>query len=329
MNWVQLVNEEGGEQYKMEPVIVIVGPTASGKTRLSIELARRINGEIISADSMQIYKYMDIGTAKPDLEEMAGIKHYLIDEISPDEEFSVAKYRELALKYIDRILKEGKHPIVAGGTGLYVNALVYNINFSETISDWELREKLKKESEEKGNRYLYEQLLEIDPEAAKKIHENDVKRIIRALEVFRHTNKPISQHQQDSRLEPPHYDFRIFGLRMERSRLYERIEKRVDSMFERGLVEEVRKLKEMGYERNITAMQGLGYKEIFAFFRGEATLEEAKYVIKRDTRHYAKRQLTWFKRLENIHWIDLDDNANIEEMVKNIEDCIASSGIFL
>ena len=313
----------------MEPVIVIVGPTASGKTSLSIELAKRINGEIISADSMQIYKYMDIGTAKPNIDEMDGVKHYLIDEIYPDEEFSVAKYRESALKYIKKIIENGRHPIITGGTGLYINSLVYNINFSETISDWELREQLKKESEEEGNRYLYNKLLEIDPEAAKKIHENDIKRIIRAIEVFKHTNKPISQHQQLSRLEPPPYDYLIFGIRIERARLYERIEKRVDIMFERGLVNEVRKLQKIGYERNITAMQGLGYKEIFAYLRGEATLEEAKNIIKRDTRHYAKRQLTWFKRLENIRWLDLDENTNQEELVKNIQYYIASSGIIL
>ena len=313
----------------MEPVIVIVGPTASGKTSLSIELAKRINGEIISADSMQIYRYMDIGTAKPDADEISGIKHYLIDEIYPDEEFSVAKYRELAIKYINKIIKEGRHPVIAGGTGLYINSLVYNINFSETISDWPLREQLKKESEEKGSRYLHNKLMEIDPEAAVKIHENDIKRIIRALEVFKHTNKPISLHQQLSRLEPPPYNYLIFGLRMERARLYERIEKRVDIMFEQGLVNEVRKLQKMGYEKNITAMQGLGYKEIFAYLRGEATLDEAKFIIKRDTRHYAKRQLTWFKRLENIHWMDVDEDTNIEKLVKNIEFCIASSGIFL
>ena len=324
-----MVNEEGGKYFKMEPVIVIVGPTASGKTSLSIELAKRINGEIISADSMQIYRYMDIGTAKPDADEMSGIKHYLIDEIYPDEEFSVAKYRELAIKYINKIIKEGRHPVIAGGTGLYINSLVYNINFSETISDWPLREQLKKESEEKGSRYLHNKLMEIDPEAAVKIHENDIKRIIRAIEVFKHTNKPISLHQQLSRLEPPPYNYLIFGLRMERARLYERIEKRVDIMFERGLVNEVRKLQEMGYERNITAMQGLGYKEIFAYLRGEATLDEAKFIIKRDTRHYAKRQLTWFKRLENIHWMDVDEDTNIKKLVKNIEICIASSGIFL
>ena len=313
----------------MEPVIVIVGPTASGKTSISIDLAKKINGGIISADSMQIYKYMDIGTAKPDIGEMAGIKHYLIDEIYPDEEFSVARYRELALKYIEKIIANGKHPVITGGTGLYINSLVYNINFSETICDWELRQELKKEAEEKGNRHLHNKLLKIDPDAAKKIHENDTKRIIRAIEVFKHTNKPISQHQQLSRLEPPPYNYVIFGLRMDRARLYERIEKRVDIMFERGLVDEVKKLQEMGYERNIIAMQGLGYKEIFAYLRGEATLEEAKNIIKRDTRHYAKRQLTWFKRLENIHWLDLDENVNKEELVKNIQYYIASSGIFL
>lgn len=313
----------------MEPVIVIVGPTASGKTRVSVELAKLINGAVISADSMQIYKYMDIGTAKPDTVEMAGIRHYLTDEIYPDEEFSVARYREMALKYIKEIIAEGKHPVITGGTGLYINSLVYNISFSETISDWNLRNELNREAQEKGNRYLYNKLLEIDPEAAKKIHENDLKRVIRAIEVYIHTQKPISSHQQSSRLEPAQYHYIIFGLRMERGQLYERIEKRVDHMFERGLVDEVRKLSQMGYERNITAMQGLGYKEVFAYFRGEATLDEVKYIIKRDTRHYAKRQITWFKRLENIVWLDIDENTSAGELAKNIQYHIASSGIIL
>ncbi len=313
----------------MEPVIVIVGPTASGKTKLSIELARRINGEIISADSMQIYKYMDIGTAKPDIEEMAGIRHYLIDEVEPGEDFSVARYRELALKYISEVVAKGKHPIIAGGTGLYVNSLVYNINFSETISDWELRETLKKEAEEKGNGFLHEKLKQIDPEAAEKIHENDIKRVIRAIEVFEHTNKPISYHREMSRQEPPPHRYLTFGLRMDRQKLYERIEKRVDLMFEKGLVDEVEKLAEKGFNRKTTAMQGLGYKEVFAYLSGEATLEETKDILKRDTRRYAKRQITWFKRLENAQWLDINEDTSMAELAKNIEYHIATSGIFL
>lgn len=306
-----------------EPVIVIAGPTASGKTELAVRLAGRVNGEIISADSMQIYKHMDIGTAKPDAAEMCGIRHYLIDEVLPDTEFSVAKFRELALKYISEILCRGKQPVIAGGTGLYINSLIYNINFSETVIDQELRDRLKKEALEKGNRHLYEKLLEIDPEAASRIHENDIKRVIRAIEVHEHTGKPISLHRQLSRLEPPPYRYIIFGLRWDREKLYKRIERRVDLMLEKGLLEEVRGLVEKGYDKNTIAMQGLGYKEILAYFRGECTLDEAIYILKRDTRHYAKRQLTWFRRIEGIHWLDIDENTNMEEQVKKVADCIA------
>jgi len=313
----------------MGNVIVIVGPTASGKTKISIELAKDIKGEIISADSMQVYKYMDIGTAKADEKERAGIRHYLIDEVYPDEEFSVARFQQLALKYIDEILQKGKVPIVVGGTGLYINSLIYNINFSETISDWELREKLKKEAEEKGNEYLHQKLREIDPEAASRIHVNDVKRIIRAIEVFKYTNKPISYHQEISRLNPPKHKFLIIGLTMDRKKLYDRINRRVDLMLERGLVDEVKKLASMGYDKNSVAMQGLGYKEILAYLRGEMSLEDAIYILKRDTRRYAKRQMTWFRRIENVHWIDLDKCEREEEILKNIKYYIATSGIFL
>lgn len=312
----------------MDNVIVIIGPTASGKTKLSIELAKSVGGEIISADSMQIYKHMDIGTAKPDSSEMDGIKHYLIDEVYPDEEFSVARFQELALKYIDEILDKGKVPIIVGGTGLYINSLIYNINFTETISDWDLRDRLRKVAEEKGNEYLHAKLEEVDSDAAKRIHVNDLKRIIRALEVFEYTKQPISYHQEISRQKPPRHNFRIFGLNMDRSVLYERINKRVDLMIEKGLVEEVIKLNSMGFDKNSVAMQGLGYKEILYYLRGEATFEEARYLIKRDTRHYAKRQLTWFRRIENVHWMNVDELTQ-EEILKNIKYDIASNGIFL
>ncbi len=313
----------------METVIIIAGPTASGKTGLSIELAKEINGEIVSADSMQLYKYMDIGTAKPDEKEMSGVKHYLIDEIYPDEEFSVARYQEMALKYIKEILEKGKCPVVVGGTGLYINSLIYNINFTETISDWELREKLKKEASEYGNEFLYEKLKKIDPEAAQKIHLNDLKRIIRAIEVYEYTKTPISKHQEVSRENPPIYNFAVFGLKMDRERLYDRINKRVDSMFERGLIDEVKNLIKLGYEKNSVAMQALGYKEVLSYLRGEITLDEAIYIIKRDTRHYAKRQITWFKRIENMRWIDLDEEGDTDEIIKNIKNYIATIGNFL
>lgn len=313
----------------MGSAIVIVGPTAVGKTKVSIELARQINGEIISADSMQVYKFMDIGTAKPDQEEMRGVKHYLISCIYPDEEFSVAKYKELALKYMDEITEKGKIPIIVGGTGLYINSLVYNINFSDTITDWELREKLKKEAEEKGNEYLHNMLKEIDPESAERIHKNDIKRIIRAIEVYKYTNKTISQLQKTSRTEPPKYKFLIYGLQMERAKLYEKINKRVDAMIERGLVDEVKKLVAMGYDKNSLAMQGLGYKQILWYLRGLTTLEESINLLKRDTRRYAKRQLTWFKKLDGVKWLNIDKFSDENGVVKEIQSNIAMTGIIL
>lgn len=313
----------------MENVIVVLGPTASGKTKISVELAKEINGEIISADSMQIYKYMDIGTAKPDLEERCGIKHYLVDQITPFEEFSVAKYQEFALKYIEEILEKGKWPILAGGTGLYINSLIYNLEFSETVCDWELRNKLQNEALEKGNEYIHNILKQIDPASAEKIHMNNVKRVIRAIEVFTYTNKPISTHQEESRKNPPKYNYILFGLSMNRERLYDRINKRVDMMFEKGLVEEVKKLLEMGYDKDNIAMQGLGYKEIIDYLKGDISIEEAAFILKRDTRRYAKRQMTWFNRIEGINWIDLDSIKEEREIIKKIKYSIASSGIIL
>jgi tRNA dimethylallyltransferase len=314
----------------MEPVIIIAGPTASGKTGLSIELAKLINGSIISADSMQIYRYMDIGTAKPDENERSGIRHYLIDEVDPDESFSVARYRELALGYIEDIIKEGRRPIIAGGTGLYINSLLYNINFSETICDEELRASLRKEAEEKGNRYLYERLLAMDPEAASKIHENDVKRVIRAIEVYTHTNKPISEHVKESRLEPAPYRYIVYGLNWDREKLYRRIDARVDKMIAQGLIDEVRHLVEMGYDKGTTSMQAIGYKEVLGYLRGEQTLEETIEILKRETRRYAKRQLTWFRRIREIKWIDMDENTDFSATAKKIiDDCIATYGIIL
>jgi tRNA dimethylallyltransferase len=312
----------------MEPVIVLVGPTASGKTGLSIELAKRINGSIVSSDSMQIYKYMNIGTAKPSVDEMDGIRHYMIDEVDPAVNFSVAKYRETALKYISQIIENGMRPIVVGGTGLYINSLIYNISFSETICDEKLREELRNEAAEKGNRYLYEKLVKIDPKAAAKIHENDIKRVIRAIEVYEQTNRTISEHADSSRLEPPPYKYILFGLRWNREKLYERIEKRVDKMIEAGLIDEVRGLVKSGYKKGCTAMQGIGYKEILSYLKGECTWEETVFILKRDTRHYAKRQLTWFRKIPEVNWLDVDENTDLGQLAKKIIDvCIASNGI--
>ncbi len=314
----------------MEPVIVIVGPTASGKTGLSIELAKQINGSVVSADSMQIYRYLNIGTAKPDEIEMSGIRHYMIDVVDPDESFSVAKYREMALDSIREIINEGKHPIIAGGTGLYINSLLYNISFSQTICDDALRDELRKEAMEKGNRYIHEKLQVIDPKAAQKIHENDIKRIIRAIEVYTHTHRTISEHESVSRLEPPPYKYIVFGLSWDREKLYERIDRRVDRMLETGLIDEVKELVVNGYDRGTTAMQGIGYKEVLSFLNAEQTLEELTYILKRDTRHYAKRQMTWFRRIKEITWLELDENTDLRETCeKIIRECIATHGIIL
>jgi len=234
------------------------------------------------------------------------------------------------LKYISQIINEGKQPIVTGGTGLYINSLLYNINFSETICDDELREVLKAEADEMGNRHLYEKLLAIDPEAASKIHENDVKRVIRAIEVFNYTKKPISQHVQASRLEPPPYNYILFGLKWDRDMLYRRIDKRVDNMLEAGLVQEVKSLMNLGYDVGNTAIQGIGYKEILKYIKGEYSWEETVYILKRDTRHYAKRQMTWFRRNSEIKWLDVDENTDYYKLAKKIiEECIATYGIIL
>lgn len=305
----------------MKNVIVIVGPTASGKTRLSVELAKIINGEIISADSMQIYKYMDIGTAKPTILEMNGIKHHLIDEFSPNVKFSVAKYQELALKYIGDVIDEGKIPIVVGGTGLYINSLVYNIDFSDTQCDWDFRKELKELAEKKGNLYLYDRLKEIDKEAADKIHYNDIKRVIRAIEVFTYTKKKISEIQKVSRFAPSKYKYIIFGLDIKRQILYDKINIRVDEMFGKGLVNEVKGLVEAGFTRESTALQALGYKEIIKYLDNELSLEDTIQLIKRDSRRYAKRQLTWFRRLDDIKWLEFGDNIsdlNYEKMLNII-----------
>lgn len=300
----------------MEKVFIVLGPTASGKSALAVELAKQINGEIISADSMQIYKYMDIGTAKITPEETQGIKHYLIDEIYPDEEFSVAKFKEKAEEYLEQILSVGKTPIIAGGTGLYINSLIYNIDFAKAPMDSKWRDQLTKEAEENGIEVLFERLKEIDPTTWQRLHLNDTKRIIRALEVYYQTGQTMTEQIRRSREVPPKYDFVLIGLKLERELLYERINIRVDRMFERGLVQEVEKLVEMGYDKNTIAMQALGYKEVLSYLRKDISLEEAIYLIKRDSRHYAKRQMTWFRRLENVTWIDVCEHDTSALLLK-------------
>ena len=302
-------------------VLVIVGPTAVGKTNLAIELAKKINGEVISADSMQVYKYMDIGTAKPALEEIQGIKHYMIDVFEPNEECNVAKYKEMAEECIQEILNKNKIPMIVGGTGLYINSVVDNIEFSETITDWDYRTKLEERANSEGSKVLHQELEKIDSEAAEKIHPNDLRRIVRALEVYYSTGKPISFHNKLSRQNPSKYSFVMIGLNMERADLYKRIDLRVNKMLEQGLVEEVKSLMGRFVSPEDTSMQGLGYKEILDFLEGRISLNEAVEIIKTNSRRYAKRQLTWFRRDQRIQWFDMNDDLenNIKKTLNYLE----------
>lgn len=293
-------------------VIVICGPTASGKTSLSISLAKKINGEIVSCDSMQIYKEMDIGSAKPTVEEMQEIKHYLVDFVSPEKRYSVSEYKEDASKAIEEIINKGKTPIIVGGTGLYLNSLIYNIQYNEMEVDLNYRRELEKEVEEYGLEVLYNRAKEIDPEAMEKVSANDKKRITRVLEIYNATGRNKTELEKKSRKEVS-YNYLIFGINMERSILYDRINKRVDIMLEQGLIEEVKNLINK-YSNMPTAMQGLGYKEVKEFLDGNISKEEMIEKIKMETRRYAKRQITWFKRIENIIWLDglnkTEENVN-------------------
>lgn len=303
-----------------DKVIVICGPTASGKTALSIELAKQINGEIVSCDSMQIYKDMNIGTAKPTEEEQKGIKHYLIDFVSPDERYSVADYKQDAKKAIKEILKKGKVPIVVGGTGLYIDSLIYEIEYPNIEFDEKYRKKLENIAEEQGLKVLYEKAKEIDPEAIKKISENDKKRILRILEIYHATGKNKTEQEIESRKKEIKYDYKIFAINMDREKLYERINIRVDRMLENGLIEEVENLQKK-YNHFPTAMQGLGYKEVVEYLQSKITREEMIEKIKQESRRYAKRQLTWFRKNKQTIWIDglanLEDNINIIEKELN------------
>lgn len=293
-----------------EKVIVICGPTASGKTGLSIELAKKIDGEIVSCDSMQIYKDMTIGTAKPTEEEMQGIKHYLIDCVSPENRYSVADYKKDAIEAIRKIIEKGKIPIVVGGTGLYVESLIYGIEYNEIEIDLEYRKELEKIEESEGLAKLYEMAEKIDKEAIKKISHNDKKRICRILEIYHSTGKTKTQLEIESRQKGPEYDYLLFGINMDREKLYDRINKRVDIMIEEGLVNEVKELLRK-YNEFPTAMQGLGYKEVVEFLNKKLSKEEMIEKIKMETRRYAKRQITWFKKYKNIKWLEgLDDKNN-------------------
>ncbi len=302
-----------------KPLIILTGPTAVGKTALSIRLAKAINGEIISADSMQVYKTMDIGTAKIMPKEMQGVKHYLIDEFMPEEEFNVVKFKELALTYMEEIYDKGKIPIIVGGTGFYIQAILNDIDFTETAEDTSYRQYLQQVADEKGAEFLYEQLREVDEEASKTIHQNNVKRVIRALEYYHQTGNKISEHNEEQRQKESPYNFAYFVLNHERSILYDRIEKRIDVMMEQGLLDEVTSLYNKGYSKDLVSMQGLGYKELIAYLEGDCTLEEAVYILKRDTRHFAKRQLTWFKRERDVIWLNKNEfNDNEDKILENM-----------
>lgn len=295
-------------------VIVICGPTASGKTALSIELAKKINGEIVSCDSMQIYKDMDIGTAKPTIEEMQGIKHYMLDFVSPDERYSVADYKKQAKQAIREIIEKGKVPIVVGGTGLYVDSLIYEIEYQDIEFDEKYRKQLEERSKKEGLEVLYNEAKKIDPEAITKISPNDKKRILRILEIYNATGKNKTEQEIESRKQPIEYDYRVFAINWDRQLLYERINKRVDIMIEQGLIEEVKKIKQK-YKKFPTAMQGLGYKEVVDYLEGKCTKEEMIEKIKMETRRYAKRQLTWFRKNKQTIWLEgtneLQNNIDI------------------
>lgn len=300
---------------KKKPLIILTGPTAVGKTSLSLSLAKAVNGEIISADSMQVYRYMDIGTAKitPDL--MKDVPHYLINEFDPDEDFNVVKFQQYAKRYIKSIHDRGKLPILVGGTGFYIQSVLYDIDFDETDADTTYRTELEQTARLRGSEYLHELLKEADPESAEAIHPNNTKRIIRALEFIKQTGRPISAHNEEQRRKASPYNYAYFVLNRDRDTLYKAINQRVDIMIEDGLVDEVRRLMNMGYNKNLVSMQGLGYKEIIDYLEGSCSLDEAIEILKRDTRHYAKRQLTWFRREKDIIWVNKDEYRDEADII--------------
>ena len=305
----------------MEKVVVICGPTASGKTSLSIELAKKINGQIISADSMQIYDEMDIGTAKPTKEEMQGIKHYLIGNVKPTNRYSVSEYKKDATNAIEETIQDNKFPIIVGGTGLYVNSLIYGIDYPEIETDLKYRKKLEEIAEKEGLNKLYNMAKEIDEKAMEKISPNDQKRILRVLEIYNQTGKTKTELEIESRKNGVKYDFRVFAIDMPREILYERINKRVDIMFENGLLEEVQRLYKKYGEELYTSIQAIGYKEVIDYINGKYTKEEMIEKIKMETRRYAKRQLTWFRKIENITWLNglNDTQSNIDIILENLK----------
>lgn len=299
-------------------VILIGGPTAVGKTKTSIELAKRLGGEIISADSMQIYKYMDIGSAKPSIEEREGIPHHLLDFVDPREPFSAADFKRLAEAAIEDIHSRGKISIVVGGTGLYMNALLYEMDFSEVTDDSEERKALKAFAETEGNEALHDKLKALDPEAAERIHPNNVKRVIRAIEVASNAEKGV-QDFKTALIPNERYDFYLMGLTGDRAKLYDRINRRVLLMFDQGLIDELKFLKNLGLDDSFTSMKGIGYKEIFPYLEGLKPLEQVVTDIQQNSRNYAKRQLTWFRRYPDLKWYDVDAWQDLGTLIEIIE----------
>jgi tRNA dimethylallyltransferase len=310
-----------------KPLIILTGPTSVGKTALSIALAKAVGGEIISADSMQVYKYMDIGTAKITTEEMQGVPHYLIDELEPEEEFNVVRFQQLTKDYMEQIYARNKIPILVGGTGFYIQAVLYDIDFTENDPDTSYRKELELLLVEHGGDYLHELLTKIDPDSASAIHPNNSKKVIRALEFAKLTGEKISEHNKEQRTKQSPYHYCYFVLNKDRAKLYETINRRVDLMVTNGLLDEVKGLSAQGYSRDLVSMQGLGYKELFAYLEGECSLEEAIEGLKRDTRHFAKRQLTWFKREKEVLWVDKDLFASEEAILDYLLSCLVERRI--
>lgn len=321
---------ESTKQTGQKPLVILTGPTAVGKSALSIALAKAIGGEIVSADSMQVYRHMDIGSAKIRPEEMEGVPHHLIDVLEPTEAFNVVVFQKLAGQALSKIYGRGHIPILVGGTGFYIQALLYDIDFTENDEDTELRHSLEELARREGAEMLYERLRAVDPASCESIHAHNVKRVIRAIEFYEKTGKRISDHNQEQRENVSPYRFAYFVLNDDREKIYQNIDRRVDLMLAQGLVEEVQTLREMGCHKGMVSMQGLGYKEILSYLEGEITLEEAIYLIKRDTRHFAKRQLTWFRREKEVIWIQKNDiDSNGQSDLKFMQDFLREKQIIL
>lgn len=310
-----------------KPLIIIAGPTASGKSELAVMLAKRINGCIISADSMQVYRGMDIGTAKITPDEMQGIEHYLIDVMNPTDDFNIVTFQALANAAIGQIYDKACIPIICGGTGFYIDSVLYNTEFDAEDDSSEYRNKLTMLARNHGNVSLHNMLSEVDEESARKLHPNDLRRVIRALEYYKKTGKKISEHNDNEMKKESEYNFAYFVLTDDREAIYERIDNRVDKMIDNGLVREVDDLKGNGLSMDNVSMHGLGYKEILSYLNGEISLEEAIYILKRDTRHFAKRQLTWYKREKDVIWIDRRDYARNSEMIDYMESVCKDKGL--